>query len=106
MTITSSPSCLLQTPILFISLVDGLVRMPAPTSTLSRSGFFNLVLPNFCVPSQEFVLSYLMVNGMVTESVDKQVYHHGWHHYCGHSCVGEGNNQFYQHKITVRILYS
>ena len=31
----------------------------------------------FCVPSQGFVLSYLMVNGLATESDDKQVYHYG-----------------------------
>ena len=60
----------------------------------------------FCVPSQGIVLSYLMVNGLATESVDIQVYHHGWHHYDGHSCVAEGDNQFHRHTITVRILCS
>ena len=60
----------------------------------------------FVHPSQGFVLSYMMVNGLATESADKQVYRHGWHHYNGHSCIGEGNNQFHQHTITFRILCS
>ena len=44
-----------------------------------------------------------MVNSLATESVDKQVYHHGWHHYNGHSCVGEADNQFHQHTIMNKI---
>ena len=47
-----------------------------------------------------------MVNGLATESVDEQVYHHEWHHYDGHSCVGKGDNQFHQHAIAVCILCS
>ena len=59
---------------------NSLIRL---SSSVSRLGVINLVLPNFlCIPSQRlgFVLSFLMVNGLATESVDKQVYHHGRHH--------------------------
>ena len=74
---------------------------------LEFNSFSLRVLPiwysqTFCVPSQGFVLSYLMVDGLATKSINKQVYHRGWHHYNSHSCVGEGNNQFHQHTITVR----
>ena len=118
MTMASSPSYLLQVPILFTSLVDGLLRMSAPlilslsphgsavpnslinsSSTLSRSGFANLVLPNFLCTFSRICTFISNVKGLATESVDKQVYHQGWHHYDGHSCVGEANNQFHQHTI-------
>ena len=60
----------------------------------------------FYVPSLGFVLSYVSANGLATEKIDKQVCHHGWHHYDNHSCVDEGDKQFHQHTITVCILCS